>query len=265
MTNYPPPLVLLTDFGLEGPYVGQMKGILAELAPGHPVIDLTHSVSPQDVREGAFLLEVSWRHFPAGSVFIAVVDPGVGTERALLAIEAEGRTFVGPDNGLLTGALPSGTSFQAVRLENERYRLPTVSATFHGRDVFVPAGAALASGVPLDELGPPVHQLEQLSDRFPVVSPTEIRGRVIHADRFGNLVTDIAYETWAEWAQGRTSSEVNFQIGGEMVKGLKTTYGEAAWGEMISLFGSLGYLEIAVNGGSAAERLGLRRGEIVVR
>jgi S-adenosylmethionine hydrolase len=263
--SVPPPIVLLTDFGIEGPYVGQMKGILAKLAPDHPVIDLCHTVSPQDVREGAFLLEVSWRHFPLGSVFVAVVDPGVGTERAALVMEAEGRFFVGPDNGLLPGAFPPDASFRAVQLVNEEYRLVSVSSTFHGRDLFAPAGAVLARGIPMEEFGPPVQELVLLSHRFPAVSPEELRGQIVHVDRFGNLVSNISHLILEKWRSGNVGNgALTVRAGHETLQGLKRTYGQVEWGAPLALFGSLGYLEIAVNGGSAAEHLGVRRGEIRV-
>jgi S-adenosylmethionine hydrolase len=218
------------------------------------------------VREGAFLLEVSRRYFPAGSVFVAVVDPGVGTERAPLALAAEGRFFVGPDNGLLTGALPTAAlaGGQSVRLENPSFRLPDMSATFHGRDVFAPAGAALAVGVPLEELGPPLplDALVPLPQREPVVSERRIEGRLVHVDRFGNLVSDVSRDLWDRTVP--TASALQVQVAEWTGTALLRTYADAPPGEPLALFGSLGYLEVAVNGGSAAQRLGVGRGEPVV-
>ncbi|MBW3624324.1 MAG: SAM-dependent chlorinase/fluorinase [Armatimonadetes bacterium] len=257
--------MLLTDFGLEGPYVGQMKGVLAGLAPGHPVIDLTHAVAPQDVREGAFLLEVSWRYFPPGTVFIAVVDPGVGTDRASMALRVEGRFFVGPDNGLLTGAFPSeNLSFlQAVRLENPDFRLPDVSATFHGRDLFAPAGAALATGTPLEALGPPHPAPLPLTHRDPILTQGRMEGRIVHIDRFGNLVSNIRRSLWDSFTGASPERPPHIRIATWEGVGLRRTYAEVPPGEMLALFGSLGFLEIGVNGGSAADRLKVQRGAAI--
>jgi S-adenosylmethionine hydrolase len=258
---FPAPLVLLTDFGWEGPYVGQMKGVLATLAPGHPILDLSHSVAPQDVREGAFLLEVSWRRFPSGSVFVAVVDPGVGTERAALAVRAEGRFFVGPDNGLIPGALSPRSSFRAARIDPGRLDLPPLSATFHGRDLFAPAGALLARGLPIEALGPEITETVDLPDRFPLVEGRAVTGRIVHVDRFGNLVSDIGAPVLDDLKARYGEAEIVTETGGWTGVGLRRTYEDAAPGELLALFGSQGYLEVAVRQGSAARRLNAGRGD----
>lgn len=250
------PIVFLTDFGLKDHYVGVMKGVIARLAPEAPVIDLLHEVPPQDVLSGAFHLWASYRYFPEGSIFVTVVDPGVGTKRRGLLLQMAERFFLGPDNGLFTWLLDANPDFVAFSLENPAFFLPEVSHTFHGRDIFAPCAAHLFRGVPPEEFGPRVHDLV----RLPVPPLTEegnrLRGSVIHVDRFGNLITNIA----AEKILSRRVRAVVFQ--GQKLPFLRT-YGEAPPGTPLALIGSDGLLEIAVTEGSAYEKFG-RQGEVIV-
>jgi len=250
------PIVFLTDFGLKDHYVGVMKGVIARLAPEAPVIDLLHEVPPQDVLSGAFHLWASYRYFPEGSIFVTVVDPGVGTKRRGLLLQMAERFFLGPDNGLFTWLLDANPDFVAFSLENPAFFLPEVSHTFHGRDIFAPCAAHLFRGVPPEEFGPRVHDLV----RLPVPPLTEegnrLRGSVIHVDRFGNLITNIA----AEKILSRRVRAVVFQ--GQKLPFLRT-YGEVPPGTPLALIGSDGLLEIAVTEGSAYEKFG-RQGEVIV-
>lgn len=260
-----PLITLLTDFGLDDTYVGQMKGVIAGICPGAMVIDLAHAVRPQQVEQGAFLLETAIGAFPAGSIHLAVVDPGVGTERAALVIQAQDRYLVGPDNGLLSCALPTECRppsparvvlpdrMRAVRLPIPRDR--PVSATFHGRDVFAVAAAHLAAGASLDSLG------ERAGDMFALPpfagnrrSPDLITGRVVHIDRFGNLITTVL----AEQLHSRPRAVT---IAGKRVDTIVTTYAEGAG--LVALTGSSGYLEVAEVNGNAAARLGASIGDAV--
>ncbi len=249
------PIVLLTDFGLKDHYVGVMKGVIADLAPEARVIDLLHEVPPQDVFAGAFHLWTSYRYFPAGSIFVAVVDPGVGTKRRGLLLEAHDRFFIGPDNGLFTLVLDETEDFRAFSLENSRFFLPKVSHTFHGRDVFAPCAAHLFRGEDPEEFGPPVRDPVRLPVPPLREEPQRLIGTVIHVDRFGNLITNIPAARLP-----RPPKAVIFR--GERIP-FRRTYGEAPPGTPLALVDSDGLLEIAVSGGSAYERFG-REGEVVV-
>jgi S-adenosylmethionine hydrolase len=248
----PPLIALLTDFGQGDAYVGVLHGVIAGIAPHTRVIDISHEVPPQDIRAGAFLLRTSYRFFPAGTIFAAVVDPGVGTARAIVTVRAGEYTFAGPDNGLLRWAVEdAGPLHAAVRVEERRYRLPRVSRTFHGRDVIAPAVAHLSLGVPLSALGPPAPPLA--GDPFPrlVATGPQLRGEVLYVDRFGNAITNLPPLPGEVHLKGREMRRVH-------------AYAEGRPGEAVALEGSAGYLEIAVNGGSAAAGLGVTPGTTVI-
>lgn len=245
------PVVLLSDFG-DSVYAGVIKGVLHSLCPGVTTIDLCHSVRPQNVREGAWLLQSAYAYFPAGSIFCAVVDPGVGAERAALAARAGRYFFVGPDNGLLAPALcaaAAGSAVQTVGLPIP----PGAAATFHGRDVFAPAAARLAAGAPLSELGPataPRHDLTFFRQGC--------TGEVVTVDRFGNIITNLPPE------EGKTLYRVRLLPPGAAADApaiwqadlrLYPTYAAAPAGQPVLVTGSAGTLEVAVAGGNAARDL----------
>ncbi len=186
-----PIVTLLTDFGLEDEYVGVMKGVILSIAPQVRLVDLTHSVPPQDVRRAALILMNAAPYFPPDTVHLAVVDPGVGTERRPIAVRTGRGTFVGPDNGLFSFVLAEMETWTAVELREPAYRLPLVSTTFHGRDIFAPAAAHLASGVPVEALGPVVNNLATLPLPRLEIGESSLEGEILYADRFGNLVTSI--------------------------------------------------------------------------
>jgi len=231
------------------PYVGIMKGVIATRAPGVPVIDLTHGIPPQDVRAGALVLSRATPYFPRGTVHVAVVDPGVGSDRAALCIETKSALFVGPDNGVLTLAAPRSDRVRSYSLTNERFHLSPRSATFHGRDVFAPVAAALAAGVDPAELGPEVDVAVDLELPVPEVAGEVIHGRVIYVDVFGNLVTNVPAEALHE-------GPAAIEIGGRAIGSLSHTYAEGAPGGAVAVIGSWGLLEVAVRNGSAAAALG---------
>jgi hypothetical protein len=254
-------ITLTTDFGTRDAYVAEMKGVMLQIAAstGHPLslIDLTHEVAAHDVTEGALALAAAAPFFPRGSIHLAVVDPGVGTARRGLVVRTDRAFLVGPDNGLFTPFL-EGAGWEAWELRAEQYRLPTVSRTFHGRDIFAPAAAHLAGGVAPERFGPPVRDPVQLS--WPTVRAVAgaVAGTVLHVDRFGNLVTSIRAETLAEL--GRSA---RIRLGGRPLP-LVGTYGDLEEGQAGALVGSSGRLEIAVREGSAAARFKARRGTPVV-
>ncbi len=260
-----PPIAFLTDFGLDDTYVGVMQAVASGIAPGAPLINISHSVPPGDIRHGAFQLWQSHRYFPPGSVFVIVVDPGVGTRRRPVAAAWRDWFFVFPDNGVLSYLLLQEPAREVVELVEPAYRLEDVSTTFHGRDVFSPAGAHLAAGVPLRALGPTADDLITFPPpQLQIVSAGSIRGEVIHVDRFGNLITSIGYlyddgsqlalESWipgpTAMRQPYTSQWVRL-AGGDPLP-VHATFGDAEMGEALAYIGSERLLEIAVNRGSAA-------------
>jgi len=241
-------ITLLTDFGTADGYVGEMKGVLASLAPTATIVDVAHDVAPHDVDGARLALARYWRRFPEGTVHLVVVDPGVGSARGALATSSEGRYLVGPDNGVLSPALlHAGARCVTLGIP------PGASPTFHGRDVFAPAAAQLALGASLETLGAVAD--EPLIRRTPEATRRDdggVQGEVITVDRFGNAVTNLLAMRGGE-----------VQVNGLSLS-LRRAYADAAPGEPLALVGSSGLVEIAVRDGSAAERLGLRRGSSVV-
>jgi S-adenosylmethionine hydrolase len=251
-------VTLLTDFGLEDPYVGVMKGVILSRAPGLTLVDLTHQIPPQDVDAASFWLSRAYRWFPEGTVHLVVVDPGVGSLRRAVAVHHAGHFFVGPDNGVFSKLAVTGRQPTAISVVPGRLGLEGISRTFHGRDLFGPVAAELAMGATaLDELGPECELSALVGNQAPEVLDGRIRGRVVVQDHFGNLITDIegrllaGAQTWRAVIAGRSLRVVG-------------TYAEAAERECVALVGSFGTLEIAVRDSSAAQLLGLTRGESVV-
>jgi S-adenosylmethionine hydrolase len=246
---------LLTDFGLQDHYVGSMKGVIAGICPDALLIDITHGVAPQDIRGGACELAAAWPFFPPQTVFVVVVDPGVGTDRAAIALRIGDTRFVGPDNGVFDLVLRQRGPDAAHRLDNPQLQRPTVSATFEGRDRFAPAAAWLAAGTPVEQLGTaivPGVRLEWSSAR---TFADRVVGEVVHVDRFGNLITNIARDSWPPH---RPPVEAWIAAHGPIP--VVRTYGDAPAGSLIALFGSTGRLEVALVSGHAAAATGVSRG-----
>ena len=243
----PPVVTLLTDFGTADGYVAEMKGVLLSLVPDTDVVDVTHDIPPHDVESGRLALARYWRRFPAGTVHVAVVDPGVGSARAAIAVRSDDRLLVGPDNGILSPALlMRGAVVVALPVP------PPAAPTFHGRDVFAPAAAALAAGAPLESLGEPFGTpIIRRTPEARRASDGAIEGEVIAIDRFGNAVTNCL------GLRGGT-----IEVSGSVLP-VARTYADAASGALLALCGSTGLIEIAVRDGSAARELGLSRGSPV--
>jgi S-adenosyl-L-methionine hydrolase (adenosine-forming) len=267
-------IAMMTDFGLDDIYAGVMKGVIHGIAPGTPLIDITHQIDRQNVRQAAFALRNACPYFPAGTIFLVVVDPGVGSTRKPIVVQTSGYTFVAPDNGVLSYSLDEFSDYVAVELSNPAYHLPKVSNTFHGRDIFAPAAAHLAAGVTLDELGPALDRIVQLPPLELTVSDQLVRGEVVHIDHFGNVTTSIGHLRWnaperlilsvsgaADMPVLATSAEIT--LNEHRVSGIRLSYSEALRGDVLALVGSSSYLEIAVNQGSAAERLDVSIGDRV--
>ncbi|MCS6834667.1 MAG: SAM-dependent chlorinase/fluorinase [Anaerolineae bacterium] len=267
-------IALLTDFGLQDIYVGVMKAVMRSICPSAEFIDLTHAIPPQSVRGGAIALRNSYSYCPTETVFLVIVDPGVGSTRRPIAVRAGGYTFVAPDNGVLSYALAEiGGEQTAVILENPSYRRQAVSATFHGRDVFAPAAAYLARGdVALHQMGQAIHQLAELPAPTLQVDGKRISGEVTHIDHFGNIITSIGELRWvdegrlvisiAEQMSARlVADHVTVRIGDETIYGILHAYHEIGRGGLMAQVDSNGYLEIAVNQGDAARRLNVTIGD----
>jgi S-adenosyl-L-methionine hydrolase (adenosine-forming) len=252
-----PVIALLTDFGTRDHYAGTMKGVALGICPDATLVDITHDIPAHDVLAGALELAASYRYFPAGTIFVAVVDPGVGSSRRGIAAEAGGYRFVAPDNGVLTLALKEPAPKRVVELTERRYARPTVSRTFEGRDRFAPAAAWLAKGVELTALGRALTSWQQLRVPEPVVTADQIVAEVLRVDRFGNLVTNIERREFERFAGG---AHLEVTAGTHAVGKVVATYADAEPGSVCALFGSTDHLEVAVNGASAAEQLGLGRG-----
>lgn len=258
-----PSIVLLTDFGFKDSYVGVMKGVIRGICRGADIIDLSHKIMPQDVAEAAFVLAASYRYFPEESIFVSVVDPGVGTERAILCMRSNRQVFLAPDNGLLSVMAEESGYEEVRRVTAQEYFLKVASTTFHGRDIFAPVAAHLAAGLEPSKLGPPTHRIRKLGLPKPVrTAEGSLRSEIIYIDQFGNLITNLP----------RATLEANLEVPLEQVEvrvkrraicGLCRTYADRQEGTLLALIGSSGYLEVAVNRGSAAELLGCEKGDTV--
>jgi S-adenosylmethionine hydrolase len=256
-----PLITLTTDFGLKDGFVGVMKGVIWGICPQARIADISHDVRPQNVLEAALILSRAYAYFPSGTVHLAVVDPGVGTDRRPLALRAGDWYFVGPDNGLFTPVLEQaerkGLPAAIVVPDEPRYWLTHVSPTFHGRDVFAPLAAHLARGVPLADLGPVAADPVRLQMPRPERTDWGWRAHVMAADAFGNLATDLPV------GMIERPEAVRVRLGRHEVRGLSLTYGDRPPGQLIALADSSGRLEIAVVGGSAAQLTGARHGDEV--
>lgn len=244
-----PIITLLTDFGTADNYVAEVKGVLLSRAPTATLVDVSHEVPPGSVRAGQYLLSRVWPRFPAGTVHLVVVDPGVGTDRRALAAQAGGHRFVGPDNGLFT-PLSEDARFVALPI------LRDASPTFHARDVFAPAAARLAAGARLDELGTAVSDVVRAPLAAPRVSDTAVIGEVVYADRFGTLISNVPREL--------VRSGAPITVADTSVGPLRRTFGDVATGKLVAYIGSGGTVEIALRDGSAASVLGVGVGALVV-
>ena len=251
-----PILTLTTDFGLSDHYVGAMKGVILGICPEAQIVDITHEVSPYEISEGAYLIAQAWPCFPKKTVHVVVVDPGVGTARRPILLEAAGQYFIAPDNGVLS--MIYGSEKSKVRLiSNERYFRHPVSRTFHGRDIFSPVAAHVAAGVPAARIGKLIE--DYLRPAFQKPQRTGKRtwtGRILKIDRFGNIITNFHSGDLPDLEQRRFS----MNLGPRQIEVLVRSYGEAGTGEVFLIVGSSGYLEVSMNQGSAAKVIGCEAG-----
>jgi len=262
-----PIITLTTDFGTSDEFVGVMKGVMLSVNPGVRIVDITHRIAAQQVTAAALMVPSYFRYFPQDTIHVVVVDPGVGGDRAVVAMRGGGHFFLGPDNGVFTCLLDEWVPEKIVRVENSRYFRSTVSYTFHGRDIFAPVAAHMASGVCLDDLGPEITVDRMVRVDLPgpgITGDTELRGMIVSADRFGNLITNIDRDLFEAFSRGRDRGTLRVHVAGKIIDRFVRSYRDAPPDTPIVLFGSRDRLEISVNLGSARDYLGAEPGETVL-
>lgn len=257
-------IILLTDFGLKDGYVGTMKGVISNINPEATIYDLTHDITPQDVEGASVVLSSSYRFFPKQSIFVAVVDPGVGSERNIIAVKTSSYIFLAPDNGLLSLAIERENVRSIVRVVNRRYFLKDISSTFHGRDIFAPVAGYISLGVRMEEIGIPTRDMVRLNiSEVRMVPGRSLTGRVIYIDRFGNIMTNITEENFLSFTRGIEKREAILVIKRKIITRFVDSYSQGRPGELIILKGSSGYLEISINKGRASDALKVSPGDTV--
>jgi S-adenosylmethionine hydrolase len=261
-----PVITLLTDFGTEDEYVGLMKGVILSINPSATIVDITHQIDPQDIVQAAFVIHSAHPYFPEGTVHLVVVDPGVGTGRELLILKTKKQFFVAPDNGVLTLLLKEKPPAEFIRLSNPEYYLPTVSKTFHGRDIIAPVGARITVGLELKKLGTEtdVKKVVCLDNiDASILENGELVGKIIATDHFGNLITNIHSGKLIEFRRQGKEENMRIKIGAHIISRLSDTYEDVEPDTPLALIGSRGYLEISVNKGHAGTILNVCKGDSV--
>lgn len=259
-------ITLLTDFGTGAEYAGLMKGVILSINPSAVIVDITHQIDRQDIAQAAFTICSSYEYFPDGTVHLVVVDPGVGSERSLLALEMKNQIFIAPDNGVLTLLFNEGNISALIRITNSKYFLASVSRTFHGRDIIAPVGAHLSGGLDLRKLGTEIDRRDavHLDDLYARISENgELVGKIVGIDDFGNLITNIDFKKLSEEYPSGQEKKIQIKIGSHAITGLYETYSSVQPKTPMALIGSRGFLEIAVNKGNAALILNTEKGDNV--
>ncbi len=252
-------ITLVTDFGLRDSYVGTMKGVILKICRDATIVDVAHEVKPQDLLEASFVLESCYRFFPDGTIHIVVVDPGVGGTRRPILVESGAHLFIGPDNGVFS-RIYAADACTVRHLTGERFRLPHISDTFHGRDIFAPAAAHLLNGAAPSEMGPIVHDPFRQDPPRPVVWKDQLTAEVIHIDSFGNIITNVPRTLFEDFLSGRRFKII---VNAKSIESVSRTYQDVERGRPVALFGSMELLEIAIHSGRADRRIGAGRGDPV--
>ena len=253
-------ITFLTDFGLTDAYTAMMKGVVLSINREAEMIDITHSINVGSISQGAGILKEAYRYFPKGTVHVAVVDPGVGSNRRLIAVKAASQFFVGPDNGIFWPVIKENPDAEIVELTEKRYFLPGITNTFHGRDVFAPVAAHISLGADICDLGRLISDPEDLTLPRPYLKDDFLKGEIIRIDHFGNLITNISARELKDFLGGKKPA---INLGGYKISEICSTYSDKDKGELIALINSSNYLEIAVNMGKASEYLGKSPDEII--
>jgi S-adenosyl-L-methionine hydrolase (adenosine-forming) len=273
-----PTIALLTDFGTRDPFVGVMKGVIARIAPHANVIDITHEIPAQDIRAGALALLTSYRYFAPNTIFVVVVDPGVGSSRRPIAVRAGDFTFIAPDNGVLSYTLNEFNRHPPRVLDNPAFHLPDISQTFHGRDIFAPVAAHLAAGIPIDQVGSTILSWHLLEAPAFHEAGDHISGEVLQIDHFGNIMTSIGRFRWLEddhlrldpafgakiGSRVSLARRCNITIGNTRLESISRTYSDAYPGAALALISSSGFLELSINLGSFADLYSVNIGDPVI-
>jgi S-adenosylmethionine hydrolase len=259
-----PVITLLSDFGLKDPYVAEMKAVISAISPLTNIIDISHSIDKFDVRMGSFVLASAAPYFPKGTIHLAVVDPGVGTERRPLLVEAKSASYIGPDNGLLMLAAKKDGIKRAYVIRSRKFMLPKVSHTFHGRDIFAPAAAHLANGTPPSQFGPSIENYISPGFARPFLKSGKLHAEVLHVDDFGNIITNVTVQDLKKVGL-RPKKMVSIKLKNRMLSmPFCETFGEAPLKAELAQIGSHGFLEIVVNQGSASKKFNARAGNHLI-
>jgi S-adenosyl-L-methionine hydrolase (adenosine-forming) len=256
-----PVITLTTDFGMSSPYVAQMKGVILSINPEIVIVDVSHQVAPQDIRQAALILDEISPRFPDGTTHVCVVDPGVGTDRKIVFVQLGTQFFIAPDNGVLSRVVRRGSPCRTLALTHCGLWRHPVSNTFHGRDIMAPVAAHFVSGAAPESFGAPIDQLQSLDWPEPQVRGQEIRGCVLYADSFGNLITNIRHDLVESLGN---AEDLRVQCSGAAICGVVRTYGQAETGSLVALIGSSGQLELAVVQGNAAQHLNVAGNQEVI-
>jgi S-adenosylmethionine hydrolase len=259
-------ITLVTDFGDEDEFVGVMKGVILGVNPSASIVDITHRIDPQDIVKAAYLIPSYYPFFPEGTVHLIVVDPGVGSSRQIIALEMAGHVFLAPDNGVLSLLLDSEYIDTIVSVNNQNYFLTPVSHTFHGRDIFASVGAHISMGIEVAKTGTPHAKgaLVRLDAQQPRLTERgKLVGTIISIDRFGNLITNIQLNDIKESLGSHPEAMLQIEVGKQKIDGLSESYQDAGIENLLAIIGSRGYLEIALNRGSACGRLKVKKGDLV--
>ena len=251
-------ITLITDFGFSSSYVGAMKGVMLRINPDLQIIDINHNVSPQNIEEAAFILKNVYSFFSAGTIHVVVIDPGVGTDRAILAAQTNDYIFLAPDNGVLKYIFDENPDIRVFKVTNKKLFLEKVSSTFHGRDIFAPVAAHLSKGIPTETVGEPFTEYIRGKVKTPAVDSHRISGEIIYIDRFGNGITNIGEDLL------KKKKNLQILIRNTTIKNLSTVYSDVHTGEVLALIGSSGTLEISVNQGNAKKQLEFSVGDSVI-
>lgn len=243
-------IALLTDFGLSDNFPGVMKAVILNINPRVNLVDISHNIPAQDIPTAAFLLKGSYKYFPPKTIFVTVVDPGVGSQRKPVIIKSRNYFFVGPDNGVLSLAAEDDGFKRAVMLENKKYFLKPLSHTFHGRDIFAPAAGYLSKGKALNSFGGPIKSIERLNITQPLKTKNTLRGKIIYIDRFGNLITNIEQGLFRKFTG---KNKFRIKIKNKTLNFIAKSYQQVRPGNPLAIFGSFGFLEISLNCGSAKD------------
>lgn len=248
---------LITDFGLKDNFVGVIKAVILKINPGARIVDICHEVKPQDIPEAAFLLKGSFQFFPARTVFLAVVDPGVGSKRKKILVKSKNYFFIAPDNGVLSLALKEEPPLEIIEITNEKYFLKPTANTFQARDIFAPIAAYLSKGGRLRDFGKPIESFRALALPSLKLTERELSGEIIYIDRFGNLVSNIDKDTLKDFIKNK---KFKIAIKGETINKLSRHYAEGTQQRPLALIDSFDYLEVAINKASARNYLGINKG-----